>query len=295
MTGEPALKTPPRGGITLSGRTIVALGLASLVGMTAFFWPFFAAPDSAAVAHAQDAPWVFAALLPVMLLVVMSQMSADFGASAKGVAMLGMLSALVAALRPLGAGHAGLEPFWFVIIIAGRALGPGFGFALGTVGIFSSALLTGGVGPWLPFQMIGAGWVGMGAGLLPQLRGRGEAVLLAGYGFIASIAYGFLLNAWFWPFMSGTGNELSFVAGDPITDNIARWIGFSLTTSLGYDLPRAILTTVLILAVGATLLRSIRRASRKANFAPRMTFAAAGGTTASERPGSQVPVGGGTA
>ena len=37
------------------------------------------------------------------------------------------------------------------------ALGPGFGFALGATTLMSSALITGGVGPWLPFQMIAAG------------------------------------------------------------------------------------------------------------------------------------------
>ena len=31
-----------------------------------------------------------------------------------------------------------------------------------------SAFLTGGIGPWLPFQMLGAGWVGLFAGWLPQ-------------------------------------------------------------------------------------------------------------------------------
>ena len=46
-----------------------------------------------------------------------------------------------------------------------------------------------GVGPWLPFQMIAAGWVGFGAGLLPQLRGRAEAPLIAAYGAVAAIAW----------------------------------------------------------------------------------------------------------
>ena len=56
-------------------------------------------------------------------------------------------------------------------------LGPGFGFVLGSVTMFASALLTGGVGPWMPFQMLAMGWVSMGAGLLPgpdRLRGRRE-------------------------------------------------------------------------------------------------------------------------
>jgi energy-coupling factor transport system substrate-specific component len=253
-------------------RAVAALVLASTVGLIAFFWPFLAAPESAAVAHAADAPLLFALLMPVLLAVVLSQMTTP-GSGAKAIAMLGVLAALVAALRPLGAGHAGIEPFWFLIIIGGRALGPGFGFALGAVGIFASALLTGGFGPWVPFQMIGAAWVGMGAGLLPRrLSGRAEVLVLAVYGAGAAIVFGFLLNAWFWPFFSGSGVTFAFVPGAPAAENLARLLLFSLTTSLGYDLPRAIITAGLTLLAGGALLRSLRRAAQRANFATTVAF-----------------------
>ena len=89
--------------------------------------------------------------------------------------MLGVLSAIGAALRPLGAGMAGIETVFFLLVLAGRVYGPGFGFVLGTTTLFASALLTGGVGPWLPFQMLAAAWVGLGAGLLPRrVRGPGR-------------------------------------------------------------------------------------------------------------------------
>ena len=255
-------------------RAVLSLVLASLVGLVAFFWPFLAAPESAAVAHAADAPFVFALLMPVMLAVVLSQLTTP-GAGAKAIAMLGVLAALVAALRPLGAGHAGLEPFWFIIIVGGRALGPGFGFSLGCVGVFASALLTGGFGPWVPFQMIGAGWVGMGAGLLPRsLTGRTEVIALASYGAIASIAFGFLLNAWFWPFFTDTGTSFAFLPGADPTENLGRLLAFSMATSLGYDLPRAMLTAGLTLIAGGPLLRSLRRAAVRANFAPAVAFEA---------------------
>jgi len=55
-------------------------------------------------------------------------------------------------LRPLGAGVAGIEPMWAVLILGGFALGPGFGFVLGSVSLFASALITGGVGPCSPFK-----------------------------------------------------------------------------------------------------------------------------------------------
>jgi energy-coupling factor transport system substrate-specific component len=262
-------------------RAVAALAVASLVGLAAFFWPFIAAPESAAVAHSADAPFLFALLMPVVLAVAFSQMRTP-GSGAKAIAMLGVLAAMVAALRPLGTGHAGIEPFWCIIIIGGRALGPGFGFCLGSVGMFTSALLTGGFGPWLPFQMIGAAWVGMGAGMLPRhLTGRAEVIALACYGALASILFGFLLNAWFWPYLTGSDTSLSFQPGDAPLANLGRLLAFNLATSLGYDLPRAIMTFVLTLLAGGPLLRALRRAARRANFAPAVAFTEAAPATGS--------------
>ena len=46
---------------------------------------------------------------------------------------------------------------FFLLILAGRVFGPGFGFVLGVTSLFASALMTAGVGPWLPFQMLVSG------------------------------------------------------------------------------------------------------------------------------------------
>lgn len=81
-----------------------------------------------------------------------------------------------------------------LLILGRRVFGVGFGFVLGATTLFASALVTGGVGPWLPFQMLAAAWVGWGAGLLPPLRGRAEIAMLAAYGTLAGLAYGLLLN-----------------------------------------------------------------------------------------------------
>lgn len=132
--------------------------------------------------------------------------------------------------------------------------------------MFTSALLTAGVGPWLPFQMVAAGWFAMGAGLLPQIRGRAEIAMLMAYGAVASLLYGFLMNLSFWPWALGEGSELSFVPGAPLSENVARWLAFNLATSLGWDIPRAVLTAVLTLLAGPVLLRAVRRATRRAAF-----------------------------
>lgn len=262
----------------MGAKSWAAVLLATAVGVIAFGWPFLAEPGSSAVAHASDAPWVFAAVVPLVLLVVLAQVS-DGGMDAKAIAILGVLAAIVCVLRPLGAGTAGLEPIWFIIILGGRALGPGFGFSLGALSLAASALITGGVGPWLPFQMIAAAWVGLGAGLLPAMKGRAEIGMLAAYGLVASMAYGLVMNLWFWPFLGGLeataySPAILFDPGAPVSENLARWFAFSLVTSLGWDIPRGVLTAVLILLAGRPLLTALARASRRANFSPAISFEA---------------------
>lgn len=255
----------PTPAVRLGPRSTIAIIATSLVGVVAFGWPLIAAPDSTAIAHAGDAPWIFAIVIPLLLAVVLAQFT-DKGMDAKAIALLGVLAAVISALRPLGGGTAGLEPIWFILVLGGRALGPGFGFALGAVSLFSSALLTGGVGPWLPFQMLGAAWVGLGAGLLPQVRGKRELWLLAAYGAAASFIYGLLLNLWFWPFTAGLSEAIAFAPGGPIAENLLAWLRFTVLTSLGYDIPRAAITVILILIAGPAVLMALRRVSRKAAF-----------------------------
>jgi energy-coupling factor transport system substrate-specific component len=250
--------------VRLQPRSTIALALASTVGVIAFGWPLLASPGSG-LAHSGDAPLLFAVMLPLLLAIVLAEV-ADGGLDAKAIAMLGVLASVGAALRPLGGGVTGFSPVFLLIVLGGRALGRGFGFVLGAVTLFASALITGGVGPWLPFQMLGAAWVGLLAGCLPQASGRREVWLVATYGAFAGLAYGLLLDLWFWPFTAGLSTSISYVAGDPMTENLHRFVVFWLTTSLGFDIPRAVGNFVLLLAVGGPVLRALRRAARRAAF-----------------------------
>ncbi|MEU3460155.1 ECF transporter S component [Streptomyces sp. NPDC006733] len=253
--------------VRLGPRSVVALALISAIGVALFGWPLLADPGTG-LAHSRDAPWLFAALLPLLIAVVIATI-ADGGMDAKSIAMLGVLAAVGAALRPLGAGTAGIEPMFFLMVLSGRVLGPGFGFVLGAVSMFASALLTGGVGPWMPFQMLSMGWVAMGAGLLPgphTLRGRGELALLAVYGSVASVLYGTVMNLQGWATIGGMSASVSYVPGAPVGENLGRFAVYCLTTSLGWDLPRAALTAILTLTLGATILKALRRATRRAAF-----------------------------
>ncbi|MET8023288.1 ECF transporter S component [Streptomyces avermitilis] len=260
--------------IRLGPRSIAALALVSAVGVAGFGWPLVAGPGSQLSAHAQDAPWLFAGLLVLLVGVVTATIS-ESGLGPKAVAMLGVLAATGAALRPIGAGTAGIEPMFFLMVLSGRVLGPGFGFVLGAITMFASALLTGGVGPWMPFQMLSMGWFAMGAGLLPgpdRLRGRGEVGMLAAYGFVAAFAYGTVMNLAGWPFMDSLASTVAFDPHGGLGGNLARFLTYCLATSLGWDLGRAVVTVVLTLALGTTLLKALRRATRRAAFESPVTF-----------------------
>lgn len=249
----------------------MALLLASIAGLAMFAWPLILNPP-VGFSHTRDAPYIFALILPVLLAVVLAEMSSK-GMDTKALAMLGVLAAIGAALRPLGAGTGGIELVFFLLILGGRVYGPAFGFVLGSTTLFASALLTGGIGPWLPFQMLASSWIGLGAGLLPRARGRAEIALLAVYAAFAAYLYGFLVNLWGWPFSLGGDTQLSYVAGDAVTHNLHRFVLYTLATSTwGWDTGRAITNVAAIVLVGSAVLATLRRAARKAAFDAPVTF-----------------------
>ena len=259
--------------LRISTRSAVVLALASLAGLAAFFWPLFVPARPEAIARTAEAPLIFAVILPVLVAVVVAELTSG-GLDTKALAMLGVLSAINAALRPLGAGTAGIETVFFLLVLAGRVFGPGFGFLLGSTSLFSSALLTAGVGPWLPFQMLAASWVGLGAGFLPcRVTGRAEIAMLAAYAAVSAYAYGFAMNMWFWPFSAAADTQLSYVAGAPLLSNLHRFVLFTVTTSsLGWDTGRAVTNGVAVAVLGAAVLGTLRRANRRAAFDAPVTF-----------------------
>ena len=255
-------------GRRLDAASAAILGLTTLITLVAFLWPLLVTP-SAALDGNSLSPFVFAALLPLVIGIVVSQLSRGT-IDPKSLAMLGVLAALGTLARPLGAGTAGIEFTFVPLILGGRVFGPVFGFLLGSTTMLTSAMLTGGVGPWLPFQMLAASFVSMGAGLLPR-RPRGgwaEIALLGLYGCVTAFLYGWLVDLSFWPFNVGLATELSYVAGASFLENLHRFLLFNLATSMAWNVGRAVTTVVTLVLVGRPLLRILRRTNRKATFAP---------------------------
>ena len=253
--------------VPITPRTAAVLGAASVAGLMMLCWPLLLRVD--AEQTRVDPPFMFLALLPVVIFVVLAEMS-EGGMDSRVLAILGVLSAVNAILRVFSAGTAGVEFVFFLLILAGRVFGPGFGFVLGCTSLFASALMTAGVGPWLPYQMLVAAWIGMGAGLLPRrVTGKREIAMLAAYGVFAAYAFGLLMNLSSWPFLLGIvvpGHEgaLSYVAGAPVLDNLQRFVVYTLITSTGsFDTGRAITNAVALAVLGPAVLTTLRRASRR--------------------------------
>jgi energy-coupling factor transport system substrate-specific component len=242
--------------------------LASLISAAGFLWPFFYNGQS--LPRTQLFFW---AALSVAFFLVIIQIS-NSALDAKSVALLGVLSALIAALRPLGAGAVGIEPMWFILILSARVFGPSFGFILGLTSMFVSALLTGGVGPWLGYQVFAAAWIGMAAGMLPgkKLRGRRELLLLIVFGIIASELFGILMDLQFWPWALGADTQLSYLANGAISENLSRFITFHFATAMAWDIPRAVFTTILLVFSGKAVLSALRRTKTRAAFLEPIEF-----------------------
>jgi energy-coupling factor transport system substrate-specific component len=177
------------------------------------------------------------------------------------VAILGVLSAASGLLRlvDLPGNNAGI---FFIVVLAGAAFGPRFGLLLGICGMAVSAVVTGGIGPWLPFQMLALGAMGAGAGAVdPLVRRfglRAEVVALAVYGWVWGFAYGAIMNLWSWPFLQGDG-PTQWQPGLGIGPTLRHYWAYYVATSFAWDAAGALFNALLILLTGTALLPSLRR------------------------------------
>jgi energy-coupling factor transport system substrate-specific component len=244
--------------------------LASLIGIWAFAAPFFnlqLVQAGELQAGGGLTPLLLVLLVGLCYLALIQEAHGP-AASATIVALLGVLVSLNAALRfaeTVVQGPGGFTPMFFLIIVTGAVFGARIGFLMGALSMMASALITGGVGPWLPYQMWAAGWVGLSAALvLPCARwlridsALGEIVLLtlfaAGWGF----GYGALMNLWFWPYVAGESTS-SWVPGLGLAAGLSHYFSFYLLTSFVWDIFAAVGNVLLMLCFGMPVLRVLRR------------------------------------
>ena len=255
------------GVIKFSYKNALVLSIASLLSIAGFIWPFFYTGDDLP----QTQLFFWFAIIAAFFLVVIEISSTHL--DAKTVALLGVLAALISALRPLGAGAIGIEPMWFVLILSARVFGASFGFLLGLISMFASAVLTGGLGPWLGYQMFAAAWIGLIAGLLPKkVSGKSEVWMLIVFGVLAAGAFGILMDLQFWPWALGSNTQLSYIPGGSISENLRRFVTFHFASAMAWDIPRAIFTCSLIAFTGPSVLSALRRTYTRAAFLTPVVF-----------------------
>ena len=251
----------------------VVYAFVAVVGVAAFAWPFWIdAPGN--VGHVHDA-WIWAALISVLAVAVVAIELQRTSMTAAGVAVLGVLAAMTGLFRivDLPGGGSGM---FFLLILAAAALGPRAGVLLGFAAMATGALVTGGVGPWLPFQMLALAAIGAAAGSAGRgtrhLPPRVEIASLALFGFGAAFAYGLVINLWDWPLRPSAGSDISFDATLSAAETARHYWRFYVTTSLAWDGAGALANAIIILVVGRKILASLRRIEGR--ITPATRFAA---------------------
>ena len=233
--------------------------IVSIAGLLAFFLPFAisALPNAASQVSPRtiEASFLLALIVGGSLIITVAELVRAPGAGnqARSVALLGALVAIDATLR-LVPSFLGASPIFALIVLVGYVFGPRFGFVMGTLTLLLSAAITAGVGPWLPFQMLCTGWVGVAAA----------------FGAAAGFAYGALMNLYSWPFAApGVTADIGLYWSPALSvaESIERYAAFYMATSLVHDATRAVATALLILVAGAPVIRLLRRFQSRAAWA----------------------------
>jgi energy-coupling factor transport system substrate-specific component len=238
------------------------VGAISVAGLALFLWPFVAAnPPAAATSVALSL-----GVVAVLIFVEASTRRLD----ARRFALLAAIAAIDAALRlVLVTGLGGFSPIFFLVLAAGYVYGPSYGFLAGSVALLASAVATGGIGPWLPYEMMGCGFVGLIAGVA-GLRRSGpvawrDIAVLATIGVVTGFAYGALLDVWDWTtFYRGTPG-FGWQPGLSLGAALARFGRFYLATSAVYDTFRAVGNALAVIVLGTPVLAGLVRMRSRFN------------------------------
>lgn len=244
-------------------RRALPVGLVSLVGVALFAWPFFGTGLPAST----PAWTLMLAGIAALLLIEVGNRQLD----SRGVALLAAFAAIDSALRlAVIVGVGGFNPIFFLVLCAGYVFGTSFGFLVGALSILVSALISGGVGPWVPYQVFGLGWVGVAAGVAghwrrPSVSVR-DVVVLAAVGGLMGYVFGMLLDVTVWiPAFRGNPS-LGWVPGMTPAAAVVHYARFYALTSFAYDTFRAAGNVVMVLALGAPVLAALARFRARLSF-----------------------------
>ena len=235
----------------------------SAAGLLIFLWPFVtlsAAPLAAATSIAFGT---------VAAFVVVEALTRRL--DSRQFAVLAAIAAVDAALRlVLVEGIGGFSPIFFLILVSGYVFGPSFGFLCGATSLLASSVVTGGIGPWLPYEMFGCGWVGALAGV-PGLRrgavfGIQDIVVLGVIAVVTGFVYGALVDVWDWSTFYRNAPNYGYVTGASPAELLRRFGSFYLATSAVWDSFRAVGDALAIVVLGLPVIAALSRLKSRLSF-----------------------------
>ncbi len=239
------------------------LGLVSLAGVVLFAWPFFGTWLSAGT----PAWALMLTCVAALLLVEAGTRQLD----SRALALLASIAAIDSALRlAVIVGIGGFNPIYFLVLCAGFTFGTSFGFMAGALSILVSAVISGGIGPWVPYQVFALGWVGVAAGVAGRWRSRSPALrdvlLLAAVGGVMGYVFGALMDLPDWVPGYRGNPTLGWLPGMAPATAMLHFARYYALTSFAYDSFRAGGNVVMVLALGAPVLAALRRFRSRLSF-----------------------------
>jgi energy-coupling factor transport system substrate-specific component len=239
------------------------VGVVSLAGLALFAWPFLGTG-----LPASTPAWalMFACVAGLFLVEAGSRQL-----DSRAVALLAAIAAIDAALRlAVIVGIGGFNPIYFLVLCAGYVFGTSFGFMAGALSILVSALVSGGIGPWVPYQVFGVGWVGVAAGIAGHWRGGTpgvrDIVLLAAVGAVMGWVFGALLDVTDWVPVYRGNPVLGWSPGIAPATALVHFARFYMLTSFAYDSFRAAGNAVMVAVLGPPVLAALSRLRARLTF-----------------------------
>jgi energy-coupling factor transport system substrate-specific component len=242
----------------------MSIAVISIAGIFLFIWPFLG------LGLPPEVPALAVTLGAVASLGLMEAGTRRLDPGR--LALLAALAAIDAALRLiLVNGIGGFSPIFFLVLAAGYEFGASYGFLVGAFSLLVSALVTGGIGPWLPYETFALGWVGASAGVAGSivravragrrgwLPGRLDLGVLIGVAIVTGFAYGALTDIWGWvAFYRGVEN-IGWTPGLSPADTLAQFGRYYAVTSFGWDAFRAGGDAIAVMVLGTPVLMALGR------------------------------------
>jgi energy-coupling factor transport system substrate-specific component len=242
----------------------MSIAAVSIAGIVLFIWPFLG------LGLPPEVPALAITLGAVASLGLMEAGTRRLDSGR--LALLAALAAIDAALRlALVNGVGGFSPIFFLVLCAGYEFGASYGFLVGAFSLLVSGLVTGGIGPWLPYETFAVGWVGASAGVAgslvrrfgPRRRtwlpDRLDLAVLIVVAMVTGFAYGALTDIWGWvAFYRGVEN-IGWIPGLSAAGTLAQFGRYYAVTSLVWDAFRAVGDSVAIVVLGTPVLMALGR------------------------------------